>query len=288
MELVESCILCGGNKIGAVDERRNLYRCSDCGLVFDNPRPISDDIERYYSEDYGYDNWLKQNLERDLLWKKRLTMTLKEKPSGRLLDIGAGIGQFLDIAKRYYEVTGTEVAERAIVIAREEYEIELIQGPIESLDFKDRFDIITAFHVLEHVPYPGQFIARCAELLAHDGVLIIAVPNEMLSIKSGVFRLLALFRIGKWRDYGIRFALPKIDIDCPAREIHISHFTAATLKSYLERKGFRIKCFTLDPSSVDTGLKRIIQSMLKIVCLAILKLFRINIYDTIWIAASKD
>jgi hypothetical protein len=82
LEFVNTCTLCGGYEIRALDERRNLYRCRDCGLVFDNPRPTLDDIARYYSEDYLYDNWLKQTPERNLLWGKRLAMTRREKPSG--------------------------------------------------------------------------------------------------------------------------------------------------------------------------------------------------------------
>jgi len=116
---------------------------------------------------------------------------------GRLLDVGTGIGQFLHFARFGYEVTGTEVSEQAIQIARVKYGLELRRGRIEELDFGNRrFDVITLFHVLEHVHDPRRLLSRCRELLSTTGIVVVAVPNEIHGWKRPIKSALALSRRG--------------------------------------------------------------------------------------------
>ena len=274
--------------VAPVDSAHNIFKCNRCGYIFDNPRPAFDEIINFYSGEDQYNSWLKEEKGRDILWQRRLKMVKNLKNTGALLDIGAGIGQFLFFAGHDFEVQGTEISKTAIKTAKEKYNLNLIKGEIEDIDFGDRrFDVITLFHILEHVPDPSSVIERCYELLSDKGVLIIAVPNEINSlIKRPVKRLLSILHIGKFKKYG-KFGLPKIELNGSLSEIHLSHFTVPALKEWLNKKNLVIVEDTLDPYSAATGIKKIIQDLLYFISLTIKNIFRVNIYDSIWIAAKR-
>ena len=160
------------------------------------------------------------------------------------------------------------------------------KGQVEYIDFGDcQFDVITLFHVLEHVPDPSHLIVKCFDLLKKQGVLIIAVPNEINSfIKRPIKSLLSSFQIGKYREYGI-FGLPKLELDGSIGEIHLSHFTVSSLKKLLTKKNFTIVEDTLDPYYTVTGFLKTIHSFLYSIFLFIKKITNCNLYDTIWIVA---
>src|SRR5579859_5421660 len=95
MEVVASCNVCRSDRIQKVDLEFNFSRCDDCGFVFDSPRPFAAEVARFYSQAGKYDSWLQHERARDLLWKRRLRKLQPHRAPGSLLDIGAGIGQFV-------------------------------------------------------------------------------------------------------------------------------------------------------------------------------------------------
>src|SRR5689334_3256711 len=101
-EIVSVCAVCRSNAIEQVDSECHLCRCCRCGYVFDSPRPREEDIVAFYSRAEKYDSWLDQAGGRDALWRRRLTLLLPYCAPGNLLDIGAGIGQFLHHARPYF------------------------------------------------------------------------------------------------------------------------------------------------------------------------------------------
>jgi len=275
------CNLCGSEDIYSIDNDHNIFRCNHCGYIFDNPRPTFDEIMNFYSKEDKYDSWLREEKGRDILWQRRLKMVKKFKKSGTLLDIGTGIGQFLYFARNDFEVEGTEISKSAIKVAKEKYNLNLIKGEIEDIDFRERrFDVITIFHVLEHTPNPSLAIEKCYDLLTEEGVLIIAVPNEIDSfIKRPIKCLLSILRITKFGKFG----LSKIELGGSLDEVHLSHFTVPTLKKWLTKKKFIVIEDTLDPYYVATGVKKIIHDFLYFIFLIIKRTFKVNLYDTIWI-----
>ena len=188
MEVVTSCSVCRSDRIKTVDSEFNFCRCGSCGYVFDSPRPSFSQVTAFYSQAGKYDSWLKDGRARDILWRRRLKKVLRRSAQGSLLDIGAGIGQFLHHAQpRFTEVAGTEVSESAIAIAKQKYGLSLLAGQVQDIDLPpDSFDNITLFHVLEHVPDPGMLISRCRTMLRPRGTLIIAVPNDILAWSSKI------------------------------------------------------------------------------------------------------
>jgi 2-polyprenyl-3-methyl-5-hydroxy-6-metoxy-1,4-benzoquinol methylase len=149
----------------------------------------------------------------------------KNSQAGRLLlDIGCGSGTFLHVADRHgYIPHGMDVSARAVEIARRQYGYPTHQGEIGSKVWGDRrFDFITMFHVLEHLPNPRFGLRYAAGLLKSKGLLIIQVPN-VSSLQARMFRSL-------W--YGL---------DVPR---HLINFTPKALGSLLREEGFEFQQMT--------------------------------------------
>lgn len=287
-ETLNSCDLCGGRQIGVIDAECSICACQTCGYVFDNPRPTAGAIAAFYSKPTKYDHWLAQETARDRLWKRRLMKMEHTRKSGSLLDVGTGIGQFLYHAKsRYSSVSGTEVSEAAIRIAKEKYGLTIAKGDLESVDLPERsFDNITLFHVLEHVPSPRALIVRCRALLTDGGVLVIAVPNDFGSLYTKLKLLSKSLGFKKYAHLG-RLGLSPITLDGEMQEIHLSHFTPRVLQRLLEATGFRVLENSLDPHYALDGLKEVIWGLYYAVSSAVNLALRINLYETIWVVAKK-
>jgi SAM-dependent methyltransferase len=288
LEILHYCHLCGSEKLVIIDSESNIYKCIICGYVFDNPRPSANEIEAYYSRPSKYDSWLEMESERAALWNRRLKKITRHSKKGTILDIGTGIGQFLWLAKDCFtKCYGTEVSESAVDIAREKYNLDVVRASIEEIDYKGIvFDNITLFHVLEHVPNPLKVIAKCYDLLDDGGVLFIAVPNELFSLKNNVKKFLGSFGIRKGRYIGT-LGIPRIALDGTLSEIHLSHFTPTVLSSLLKRNGFVILEEGLDPYYVSCGWALLKNNLYYVSLSLVMKLFRRNLYDTIWIVAKK-
>jgi 2-polyprenyl-3-methyl-5-hydroxy-6-metoxy-1,4-benzoquinol methylase len=145
--------------------------------------PIPADLDKYYeSEDYqSHHNQKKTflnfiyNTVKKRSFKRKESIFQNGATQKSVLDIGAGSGDFLEYCKdQNYLVTGTEPTEVARKIAKQKG-IELY----ESLDrIKDKsFDVITMWHVLEHVPNLFECLEQLKKMLKEEGKLIVAVPN---------------------------------------------------------------------------------------------------------------
>src|SRR6266478_701550 len=286
VEVLYACPLCEADSLGVLDSTANLCECKRCGYVFDNPRPTLAALIAFYSQPTKYDQWLAEEPARDALWMRRLRLLRPIVKPGSLLDVGAGIGQFLAVARPYFsEVCGTEVSESAIHIARQKYNLQLLAGEIQSVELGNKkFDNITIFHVLEHVPNPKQVIERWASLLIDGGTLTIAVPNDLYSYRGKRFlRTLAARRFGRFA----RVGLPKIVLDGSLAEIHLSHFTPQVLRHLLERSGLSVIACTLDPYYVAAGFAERRSTGFYLCCRILNRIFRINVYDTMLLIARK-
>ena len=146
--------------------------------------PVPVDLENYYkSEDYISHTDSKKTLF-DKVYQQVRTYTLKKKVTllnsfntaeKNVLDIGAGTGDFLAICKKLnWKVTGIEPNLEARKIA-EKKDIKLYQE-LSELE-NQQFDVITLWHVLEHVPNLKEYISQIKNLLKQNGVIVIAVPN---------------------------------------------------------------------------------------------------------------
>lgn len=289
LETLKSCNLCGAEGVLTLDAEKNICQCRMCGYVFDSPRPTASEVAAFYSKPGQYKLWIAEGKARDLLWKRRLRKMRRTRKPGTLLDVGTGIGQFLHHAQAAYSnVYGTEVSDSAIRIAEERYALGVIKGDIESIDFGVlKFDTITLFHVLEHVPNPRSVIEKCRQLLSDGGVLVIAVPNDLLCIRPKIRELGMLGKKNRSHSAS-KLALRRITLDGSMQEIHVSHFTPSVLERFLEACGFTVLENSLDPFYAATGLRKLKEDVYYVACTALRFVLRINVYDAIWVVARKN
>ena len=153
-------------------------------ILITSPQPAVENSLKYYdSDEYishtdnkkGLISFLYQLVKKNALQKKISLITSLNNGTGSLLDIGAGTGDFLKQAKkRSWKISGVEPNSSARNLAAKK-EINLKEN-ISSFE-GEKFDVITLWHVLEHLPNLDSTISKIEKLVKPGGVLIIAVPN---------------------------------------------------------------------------------------------------------------
>ena len=146
--------------------------------------PVPNNLEKYYaSEDYISHTDSKTSLfdktyqfVKNYTLKKKLKLINSFNTEDKLiLDVGAGTGDFLKVCENGgWKITGVEPSEKARVFAKDK-NIHLLEN-LSKIENK-QFDVITLWHVLEHIPNLTEYIKQLKLLLKPNGVLIIAVPN---------------------------------------------------------------------------------------------------------------
>jgi 2-polyprenyl-3-methyl-5-hydroxy-6-metoxy-1,4-benzoquinol methylase len=166
----------------------DIVECDECGFRFTNPRPDEDEIGQYYeSEDYTPHQETSQGLIDTLYrWaqlytlrsKRRLIASLVADPPGRLLDFGCGTGEFLHLCQsKGWVARGLEPDPDAQAVAAERYDLT-VEAPdrVQELPI-NHFDVITLWHVLEHVSDLTNTVRALKRTLAPTGTLVVAAPN---------------------------------------------------------------------------------------------------------------
>lgn len=168
------------------NELFSIIECCDCGFKFTNPRPNESEIGRYYqSEEYishsntskGIVNALYQRVRKYTL-KQKLKLVNSLSAKGAILDIGCGTGEFLSTCKSdEWNTTGIEPDPKARNFAIENYGLQVYEeAELKNLP-NNMFDVISMWHVLEHVHKLNERIEDLKRLMKPGGALIIAVPN---------------------------------------------------------------------------------------------------------------
>lgn len=235
MNKLDACPLCGHGHFRQYrnpsyfrgdGERFKVERCAKCGFAFTNPRPEGAALAAYYqTEDYVSHTEAKDSLVNRLyLAVRQWALAQKERHiknsvgfRGKLLDFGAGTGAFLQHAgHKGWKVWGTEPDEGARQIAQEKG-VE-IWAPEDGRLETHSFDVITLWHVLEHLPHLQEDFARLKGLLQPKGVLVIAVPNH----ESWDARI--------YKDNWAAWDVP----------LHLSHFRKADIKNLAHQHSMEV------------------------------------------------
>jgi len=228
----KACPLCRQSRSESVYQSLpSLRRCKACGFVYTaEVTPAEIYTEDYFRGKGGYDflgSWAM--LYDQVRFPVVLSHIQRHVTSGKVLDVGCGTGTFLKFMyDEGYEPYGLDVSAFAVDIVKKQFGFPVVQGTLDSISANwDKFDVITFFHVLEHVEDPISCLANSIRpLLRNDGIALIEVPN-FGSIDSRVDG-------ESWEDL-------KLDQ-------HISHFTISTLKKCVAASGMKVtEYFTYSP-----------------------------------------
>ncbi len=166
----------------------SLISCLGCGVIFTAPQPTPAEIGSYYgSEKYiSHNNSSRGLFDKIYQWVRRYTIQKKVKlisrykSKGSMLDIGCGTGHLLDgFRKRGWNTVGIEPNPMALKFAIEELNLE-VHGEETLLKFPNQcFDVVSMWHVLEHVHDVHERLDQVFRILKHDGLAVIAIPNPL-------------------------------------------------------------------------------------------------------------
>jgi SAM-dependent methyltransferase len=236
-----------------VPGRFPLARCRGCGLLQQNPRVREDQLERAYPDNYpphardaemprmlrqagpavrwALATWLgyrhlatAEAGPRGRAWARLHRRKIRENfppwiGQGRLLDVGCATGRFLSRMRAVgWHVAGVEIdpvaAAKAALVTPEVF----VGDPVEAPFAEGSFDVVTSFHVVEHLTRPLAALSRMIGWLAPGGLLIVEVPNA----GGAGGRLFGRYWSG---------------LDFPR---HLVHFTPTTMTAMVERAGGRV------------------------------------------------
>jgi len=215
--LISQCVCCRSNAIYPLEgfEAAFLNRCSHCGFVFSGRNPTLAEIESHY-EGYSRNDYLSPiTIKR---YHEILDVFEAVRKTNRILDVGCGIGYFLDVAKtRGWEVYGTEYTESAVKIC-EDKGIIMNSGALNPKNYAaESFDVITSFEVIEHINTPNEEIARIYSLLRKGGYFYVTTPNFNSLLR---YYLGAKYNVIGWPE-------------------HLSYYTPKTLTALMLNHGFK-------------------------------------------------
>jgi 2-polyprenyl-3-methyl-5-hydroxy-6-metoxy-1,4-benzoquinol methylase len=274
MKPVETiCNLCGQGSFKVREDDEPPFRvleCRNCGLVFVDPVPDIAKLADHYDEDY-YRDWISaQKDKRIRMWKGRLKKLAKQRQGGRLLDVGCGDGAFLKLAQGSgWEVSGTENSSYAAKYVGKALGIPVFCGELFAAGHPDHsFDVVTMWHVLEHVTDPKRYLREIHRILKPSGLLVIAVPNVNDYIMQVAYRLV------KGRPLKL---FSKDD-----REIHLYHFSAETLRNYLRKTGF--ECLKISP---DYGITEYSKKVVNAIAVALYYATGMKIFNSLEAHATR-
>lgn len=235
----ERCPVCDSTGIHHVFDAKDytvssesfgIWQCGNCSVRFTQNVPSLNDIGRYYqSENYishtetskGLVNWLYLRVRKFTLSSKRVLIEKEtNRKTGAMLDIGAGTGAFVHHMKsKGWNAQGVEPDDGAIRRAATEYDVEL-KPSAELFNFAaETFDVVTLWHVLEHVHDLHGYLQQIKKILRPGGSIFIAVPNYT-SYDAGCYGYF-------WAAY-----------DVPR---HLYHFSPASMNELMKRHGLAVQ-----------------------------------------------
>lgn len=249
----------------------NLYYDSNLDMLVTQPQPSLDQLGKYYeSDDYISHTDSKRSLfekayhvVKSIALKNKLNLiNFEQSAKGAILDIGAGTGDFLAVAKQNgWSTTGIEPSPKAKSIATTKG-ISFVESTTDLANHS--FDVITMWHVLEHVPDLDFQIKELKRLLKPTGTLIVAVPN---------FKSFDAKHYGKfWAAY-----------DVP---IHFWHFSKKAIELLFAKENMKLN--KVLPMKFDSFYVSLLSEKYKNGKMNFIKAFFIGLKSNLKAASSKE
>jgi len=223
----------------------NYRECCECETLYISPRPTEETLEDCYQKSEVYAFWNKhmypasEEARRNKIYAPRVDRVLElcqkyKIPTNSVLEVGAAYGTFcLEMYSRgvFKRIVGVEPTPDLAQTSRDKG-IEIIQKPIEKVQFEETFDVTVSFEVIEHLFSPKKFIEHCYHSLSPKGLFVVTCPN------------------GKGFDIELLGPLSNsVDHE------HLNYFNPESLSLLLERSGFKV-LEKLTPGKLDAELVR--------------------------------
>jgi len=211
----QQCLLSGSTDLQPLKGYPGLVKSRPLGFVFEKRIPGSEELQKHYAG-YSRNDYLSPVTIRR--YQELLDFFEPYRRTGKILDLGCGVGYFLEeAARRGWQVYGTEFTDEAVRICRDKG-IQMKQGRTTADMFpQDSFDIITSFEVIEHINYPLEEMNCIRRFLRHGGLFYCTTPNFNALER---YRLKAAYRV---------IAYPE----------HLSYYTPHTFHYLMRRNGMK-------------------------------------------------
>ncbi len=217
------CPLCGGSRYKRKWKQSSLFvSCLSCGLVYQNPQPVQDELALRYDDEYfeyeqenadNFFNLMKLGL-RDIGFES-LSAGLEKS----FLDVGCATGMLPEYMKRKgFREQGVEVCGPAAAYGREKRGVNIFTGTLEEAAFPDAgFSVVHCSHLIEHLTDPKGFVEEVYRILVPGGLFLVTTP-DIAGFQARIFT-------HRWRS---------------AIDDHMVLFSGKTLKQLLRRGGFKV------------------------------------------------
>ena len=233
---IDTCPLCGGQQLEhaltctdhyASGEKFDVVKCVHCGFLLTQNVPVEAEIGKYYeTPDYiSHSDTQKGMMNRVYHWVRRymlsqkaaLVKRLAHMEKGTLLDYGTGTGYFPHtMMKKGWTVKAIEKSSQARTFAKNNFQMDVDEEKALKEYQAKSFDVITLWHVMEHLEHLNEMWQTLSGLLKEKGVLIVAVPNP------------TSYDAVKYREWWAAYDVPR----------HLWHFTPATMQKFGAKHGF--------------------------------------------------
>lgn len=228
-----------------------FYKCSDCGLVYQHPQPVQEELADRYDDEYFEYEIENEAVFLSLMLKsledvdfKRASGFLMDSPS--FLDVGCATGILLEwMRNEGWDVRGVEICAASASYGQEKRGIDIVNSTFEKASFPaESFSVVHSSHFIEHLTRPDLYFKEAFKVLRPGGLLITSTPN--------VWSFQALLYGQNWRS---------------AIADHMCLFSLKTLKRALLSSGFEPVSWKtwggLPAGSVSPGIKKIADKVCK-------------------------
>jgi len=221
------CYLCNSNKyskrLGSVRDNPSVkvLECNDCGLVFLSS--FSHVYDGFYEESGMHDGNL--NIDQWLMDTKaddtRRYKFIKNKICGKsILDFGCGIGGFIEMSKKSAHYASGIELDQKLQPSFNSRGLKVFTDMQSAKKDGRKYDVITAFHVIEHLHDPRKILKDLSTMLSHTGEIIVEVPNAN-DVLLTLYECEAFQRFGYWSK-------------------HLYLFNAKTLENLVKQSGLKL------------------------------------------------
>lgn len=219
---------CDASKLLYIKDSLSVVKCRQCKFRYVNPRIDRQTLEENYVETY-YPQEKVDRIHTDSMEWLQMTerlneLELQQGSKGRLLDVGCGIGTFLHLAREQgWETQGIDPSKSGCAFAQNMHNLDVYCGDIFDAEYPSaHFDVITLFHVLEHISELNPFLSELRRILRpkiggqNAGTLVLEVPNGE----------------------GLQSRLKKADWHYVHPKDHLYYFSVHSLVKLLHKHGF--------------------------------------------------